>query len=173
MKLINVCSDLSKDFPNYKKNLLATIEGKEECDIHQILHRFNDTLIVRCNDKLIKISIIDKKTGDNFYYIMDSVKDDGILLKYSYNFPEEKKHGFLMQEMNICSDIFRNYRFKDELEIIDGIKQIIQQLYKYYLRTLFFELYILSNWLLLFYLTTAHLHDLFYVFVQSKLFLIR
>ena len=138
IKLIDICSDLSKNFPNYKKNLLATIEGKEECDIHQILHRFNDTLIVRCNDRLIKISIIDKKTGDNFYYIMDSVKDDGILLKYLYNFPEEKKHGFLMQEMNICSDIFRNYRFKNELEIIDGIKQIIQQLYKYYLLNLYY-----------------------------------
>ena len=138
LKLINVCSDLSRNFPNYKKNLLATIKGKEDCNINQILHNFNDTLIVRCNDKLIKISIIDKKTGDNFNYIMECVKPDEILLNYLYNFPEEKKHGFLMQEMNICLDIFRNYRFTDELEIIDGIKQIIQQLYKYYLLDLYY-----------------------------------
>lgn len=43
-----------------------------------------------------------------------------------------------MQEMNICSDIFRNHRFTDELEIIDGIKQIIQQLHKYYLLDLYY-----------------------------------
>jgi hypothetical protein len=138
MKLINVCYDLSKNFPNYKKNLLATIKGKEECDIHQILHRFNDTLIVRCNDKLIKISIIDETIRDIFDYITECVKNDGILLNYLYNFSEQTKNGFLMQEMNICSDIFRNYRFTDELEIIDGIKQIIQQLYKYYLLDLYY-----------------------------------
>ena len=138
MKLIDICEKLSKNFPNYKKNLLATIEGKEDCNINQILHNLNDTVIVICNKKIIKISIIDKRTGDNFDYIMECVKPDEILENYLYNFPEQKKHGFLMQEMKICSDIFRNHRFTDELEIIDGIKQITQQLYKYYLLDLYY-----------------------------------
>lgn len=138
MKLIDVCDNISSNFPKYKDNLLATIEGKEEDDINEILHKFNDTVIVRCNNRLIKISIIDKRTGDNFDYIMSCVKNDGILLQYLYNFPEKKSNGFLMQEMNICSDIFRNHRFTDELEIIDGIKQIIQQLHKYYLLDLYY-----------------------------------
>lgn len=138
MRLIDVCDKLSVNFPKYKDNLLDTIKGKEENDINEILHKFNDTVIVRCNNKLIKISIIDETTRDNFNYIMNCVKDDGILLQYLYNFPEKKSNGFLMQEMNICSDIFKNYRFTDELDIIDGIKQIIQQLYKYYLLDLYY-----------------------------------
>ena len=138
MRLSDVCTNISENFPKYKDNLLATIKGKEEDDINEILHKFNDTVIVRCNNRLIKISIIDERTRNNFDYIMSCVKDDGILLQYLYNFPEKKSNGFLMQEMNICSDIFRNYKFTDELNIIDGIKQIIQQLYKYYLLDLYY-----------------------------------
>lgn len=94
MKLIDVCDNISSNFPKYKDNLLATIEGKEEDDINEILHKFNDTVIVRCNNRLIKISIIDKRTGDNFDYIMSCVKNDGILLQYLYNFPEKKVMDF-------------------------------------------------------------------------------
>lgn len=138
MRLIDVCDNLSINFPKYKDNLLDTIKGKEENDINEILHKFNDTVIVRCNNKLIKISIIDETTRDNFNYIMNCVKDDGILLQYLYNFPQEKSNGFLMQEMNICSCVFKKYKFTDELDIINGIKQIIQQLYKYYLLDLYY-----------------------------------
>ena len=138
----------SKNF-NYKYiNYLKSIIEENKDDIIKVLYHFNNTLIVQSkpevsivdcatlsqniqDNKIIKISIINEDTRDIFDYMTQYVENDGILKRYLYNFPPNKSHGFLLQEMTECSCVFKNYDFIDELDIIDGIKQIIKQLIKY------------------------------------------
>ena len=137
----------SKNFNNKYINYLKSIIKENEDDIIKVLYHFKDTLIVQSksevlimenmiprvvkDNKIIKISIINEDTRDIFDYMTQYVENDGILKRYLYNFPPNKNHGFLLQEMTECSCVFKNYDFIDELDIIDGIKQIIKQLIKY------------------------------------------
>jgi hypothetical protein len=123
----------SKNFHNKFTYHLQSITKENEKDyIIKILSHFKDTLIVQVNDeRIIKISVIDKDTSDIFDYMMQYVEVDGILKRYLYNFPPYQSHGFLLQEMTLCSCVFKNYEFIDELDIIDGIKKIIKELIKY------------------------------------------
>lgn len=137
----------SKNFNNKYINYLKSIIKENEDDIIKVLYHFKDTLIVQSksevlimenmiprvvkDNKIIKISIINEDTRDIFDYMTQYVENDGILKRYLYNFPPNKSHGFLLQEMTECSCVFKNYDFIDELDIIDGIKQIIKQLIKY------------------------------------------
>ena len=130
----------------YIKYLKSIIEENKN-DIIKVLYHFNHTLIVQSksevlimenaiprvvkDNKILKISIINEDTRYIFDYMTQYVENDGILIRYLYNFPPNKTHGFLLQEMTECSCVFKDYEFLDELDIIDGIKQIIKQLIKY------------------------------------------
>lgn len=140
VKFIDVVNNIfSKNFNDkYVKYLKLIIEENKD-DIIKVLYHFNNTLIVQSkpkvlqvnDNKIIKISIINEDTRDIFDYMTQYVEKDGILKRYLYNFPPNKSHGFLLQEMTECSCVFKNYEFIKELDIIDGIKQIIKQLIKY------------------------------------------
>ena len=138
----------SKKFNNKYINYLKTIIEENKDDIIKVLYHFKDTLIVQSapgdslvdcmtlsqnnqSNKIIKISIINEDTRDIFDYMTQYVENDGILKRYLYNFPPNKSHGFLLQEMTECSCVFKNYKFINELDLINGIKQIIKQLIKY------------------------------------------
>ena len=151
MELVNfhdfVNDIFSKNFNNKYVNYLKYLIKENENDIIKVLYHFKDTLIVQSksevlimenaiprvvkDNKIIKISIINEDTRDIFDYMTQYIENDGILKRYLYNFPPNKNQGFLLQEMTECSCVFKNYDFIDELNIIDGIKQIIKQLIKY------------------------------------------